>query len=147
MLFIVLLSKSFSQKFSNYKIAKKQSQQVFSKFMGTSEGRDAINTMIERGIKDNHFKFVSASKAKQVMAKPQNFLHQTEAWKEASHSTKIRHVSNSSNINKILGSSLNISQKCPGILANASEWSLSAFTMYTAGYSSDISSAYKKIQV
>ena len=96
---------------SNYETAKKQAHQVFSKFMSTSDGREAVKTMIERGKSDRHFRFLSDDEAKQVLNKPHNFLHQTVAWKQASHSTKVRHVSNPSSINKDIGSSLYITQK------------------------------------
>ena len=47
--------------------------------------------MIERGLKDKHLRFLSAAEAKEVIAKPHNFLNQTVAWKEASHTKKLLH--------------------------------------------------------
>ena len=67
--------------------------------------------MVEQGKSDHHFRFLSEEEAAQVLQQPHNFVSQTVAWKDASHSTEIRHVSNPSSINKDLGSSLNIAQK------------------------------------
>ena len=83
----------------------------------------------------------------QVLQGPHNFVSQTVAYKEASHSTKILHVSNPSCLNRELGSSLNIDQKNPGNIGNNADWPLNAFLMYSAAYSADVKSAYRKLQV
>ena len=115
--------------------------------MSSSAGREAVNTMIERGKSAEHFRLLSDEGAKQVLSQPNNFLNQTVAWKEASHSTKIRYVSNPSSINKDICSSLKIAQKNPGNIVNSSEWPLNYFMMHTAAYSCDVKSAYRKLQV
>ena len=60
---------------------------------------------------------------------------------------KIRHISNPSAIGKDSGRSLNIVQKAPGNLMNNSLWPLQAFVLYPFPYSSDISSAYRRLKV
>ena len=141
------LSSLFTPAVSNYSQALSQSRQVYAKFMSTPEGRAAVHNMVERGKSEDHFRYLTQEETQQVLKGPHNFVSQTVAYKEASHSTKIRHVSNPSCLNKELGSSLNISQKNPGNIGNNADWPLNAFLMYSAAYSSDVKSAYRKLQV
>ena len=103
--------------------------------------------MMIRGEKDNHFRILTKKEAETTLAGPPCFSYQTTAFRDSSQSTKVRHISNPSNVGAHSGSSLNMEQKVSGNLSNPPELSLCAFTMYAHPLSSDISSAYCKIGV
>ena len=106
---------------SNYNKAAKQAKTNFQKLIKQG-GLSAIQEMMCRGQTDEHFRILDASETERVLAQPHCFSFQTTAFKEASKSTKIRHVSNPSNVGVRSGKSLNMCQKLPGNLSNPPDW-------------------------
>ena len=123
------------------------SENMFNKFMSTSEGKEAVATMVKHGKDDHHFRFLTKQEAEQLLKQPYNFVSQTASWKEASLTTKIRHVSNPSCLNKQVGSSHNIVQRNPGNISNNFDWPMFAFMLYSIPYAADVISAFRKLQV
>ena len=80
---------------SNYQEAAKQAKTNFQKIIKQG-GLSAIQEMMSRGQTDKHFRILSATETEKVLAQSHCFSFQTTAFKEASKSTKIRHVSNPS---------------------------------------------------
>ena len=107
----------------------------------------AIQEMMSQGQTDEHFRILDANETEKVLVQPHCFSFQTTGFKEASKSTKIRHVSNTSNVGVRSGKSLNMCQKLPGNLSNPPDWPLAAFTLYSHPLSADIKSTYHKISV
>ena len=90
---------------------------------------------------------INKTKTQNVLSLPHCFSFQTTSFKEASKTTKVRHVSNPSNVGSKSGKSLNMCQKMPGNLSNPPDWPLAAFMLYSHPLSADIKSAYRKVSV
>ena len=105
------LENTFPSHLSNYNDAQIQARNNFRKLLKSEKGLEAVRQMMKRGESDGHFKILSKQETKTVLAGPHCFSYQTTAFKESSQSTKVRHVSNLSNIGTQSGSSLNMEQK------------------------------------
>ena len=71
------LESVFTPEVSNYNTALTQAKHIFSKFMATPAGREAVHTMVQRGKDDKHFRFLTKQEATQVLKQPHNFVSQT----------------------------------------------------------------------
>ena len=118
------LQNTFPSHLSNFNDAQVQAKNNFRKLLKSEKGLEAVRQMMVRGEKDNHFKILSKQEAETILAGPHCFSYQTTAFKDSSQSTKVRHISNPSNIGAQSGSSLNMEQKVSGNLANPPEWAL-----------------------
>ena len=141
------LKYTFLPNLSNYNEAAMQAKNNFKKLIKVKGGLESIQEMMTHGQTDHHFRILDASETKKVLSQPHCFSFQTTAFKEASKSTRICHVSNPSKVGVKSGTSLNMCQKVPGNLSNPPDWTLAAFTLYSHPLSADIQSAYRKILV
>ena len=102
--------------------------------------------MMSRGEKEGHFKFLNEQETKDVLSQPHYFCSSTVSWKDTAK-RKVRHVSNPSSVSKSSSRSLNMLQKVPSNITNNPLWPLQNFTLFRYPYSSDISSAFRRLKV
>ena len=102
--------------------------------------------MMDRGREEGHFYFCNQREAEVILGAPHYFCASTVSWKDT-EKRKIRHVSNPSSISKECSRSLNMLQRIPSNVGNNPLWPLQNFVLFYYGYSSDISSAFRRIKV
>lgn len=103
--------------------------------------------MVSRGDTDDHFRRLGEEEGMEVLLLPHSFSYQTTAFKEASMTTKVCHISNPSNVGTKSGTSLNLCQKATGNILNPPDRPLLAFCLYSHPLLADIKCPYWKVKV